>query len=575
MNTVRKLFRLPDLGEGLTDSEIVAWRVAVGDTVALNQTLADVETAKAVVELPSPYAGTVAELFADPGMLVEVGSPLIAFDVPDEAGASGPDAGAPEGGQQDSEAQDSEARDNGGGGAAGSAGPGAPPAEAGGAPDEAGTTTPGRRRPTLVGYGAEPEPTGHPVRKPRRSQPGAAGAAPVEAPTGQPQTGPSPTEPAGAQQRPEDHVPDLGGGPEGPESEGGPGERPRSTPPVRKLAHDLGIDLSTVTGTGDHGLITRADIEAAHHAAARGTAPARRVPDEAAPGQPESERAGADRRVPAQPPSGRLRPAAPPEHPAATGASAAPQAPPHPVRQAEPRTLGGRPREERIPIHGVRMRTAAAVSASAFTAPHITEFLTVDATAGMELLGKLGKHPAFAGTKATPLALTAKAVCLALERTPALNARWDQAAGQIVQFNYVNLGIAAATPRGLLVPNIKDAQALGLADLARSLAGLAETARAGSTTPHDLTGGTITITNVGTFGVDAGTPILNPGEAAILALGQVARRPWEHRGKVALREVVTLSLSVDHRVVDGEEASRFLVDVGTILSDPAMLIAML
>ena len=175
----------------------------------------------------------------------------------------------------------------------------------------------------------------------------------------------------------------------------------------------------------------------------------------------------------------------------------------------------------------------------------------------------------------TPLALAAKAVCLALERTPALNARWDQAAGQIVRFNYVNLGIAAATPRGLLVPNIKDAQALGLADLARSLAELAETARGGSTTPHDLTGGTITITNVGVFGVDAGTPILNPGEAAILALGQVARRPWEHRGKVALRDVVTLSLSVDHRVVDGEEASRFLVDVGTILSDPAMLIAML
>ncbi|GER22558.1 dihydrolipoamide acetyltransferase component of pyruvate dehydrogenase complex [Zafaria cholistanensis] len=546
MTTVRKLFRLPDLGEGLTDSEIVAWRVAVGDSVALNQTLADVETAKAVVELPSPYAGTVAELFADPGALVEVGSPLIAFDVPDEAGEPGT-AARPGSASPGSAAPDSADQGGAGQGSGSAAGTG---------PSGAGGTAPAGRRPTLVGYGAEPEPTGHPVRRPRRGRPAATGAAAGQPPAGQAHAGPHLQGDRGA-------VP--GGGPEGPESEGGPGERPRSTPPVRKLAHDLGVDLSTVTGTGDHGLITRADIEAAHHAAVRGAgaghpgpgqaAPEKPLPEQVTPGQVTPEQTLPEQPLPGQAASGQV----------ASGQLAA----------APPRTFGGRPREERIPIHGVRMRTAAAVSASAFTAPHITEFLTVDATAGMKLLGKLRQHPAFADAKPTPLALAAKAVCLALEQTPALNARWDQGAGQIVRFNYVNLGIAAATPRGLLVPNIKDAQALGLADLARSLAGLAESARAGTTTPHELTGGTFTITNVGVFGVDAGTPILNPGEAGILALGQVARRPWDHRGKVALRDVVTLSLSVDHRVVDGEEASRFLVDVGTILSDPAMLIAML
>ena len=321
MNTVRKLFRLPDLGEGLTDSEIVAWRVAVGDTVALNQTLADVETAKAVVELPSPYAGTVAELFADPGTLVEVGSPLIAFDVPDEAGASGPDAGAPDGAEQDGGSEAAEPRTA---AATESATP-RTTADAdtrrGRGPDErVGTDARGLERPAVRRRAARqvarrragqarPAPA---VRRTRPAQPRPGGAGPRWSATGpspsrratrcgshagpsprqraplrskptpasgQPQTGQSPSRTAPAPNTCGGTTAlTLGGGPEGPESEGGPGERPRSTPPVRKLAHDLGIDLSTVSGTGEHGLITRADIEAAHHAAARGTAPAQAAP---------------------------------------------------------------------------------------------------------------------------------------------------------------------------------------------------------------------------------------------------------------------------------------------------------
>jgi 2-oxoisovalerate dehydrogenase E2 component (dihydrolipoyl transacylase) len=211
---------------------------------------------------------------------------------------------------------------------------------------------------------------------------------------------------------------------------------------------------------------------------------------------------------------------------------------------------------------------------SAFTAPHVTEFLTVDVTPAMDLLVKLKGSREFTGRKLTPLTLAAKAVLIALRRNPALNARWDEANQEIVTFNYVNLGIAAATPRGLTVPNIKDADALSLLQLADALTDLTETARAGKTTPADLSGGTISITNIGVFGIDAGTPILNPGEAAILAVGAVRNTPWEYQGQVALRQVITLSLSFDHRLVDGEQGSRFLADVGTILADPGMVLAM-
>jgi pyruvate dehydrogenase E2 component (dihydrolipoamide acetyltransferase) len=271
---------------------------------------------------------------------------------------------------------------------------------------------------------------------------------------------------------------------------------------VRKLARDLGVDLAQVSGSGSNGLVTRADVES--------YAGAQHVPS-AAPGRPGQAAAG--------------------------------------------RWLAGAAeREAEVPIQGLRKATAAAMVASAFTAPQATVFLTVDATASMDLLEKLRADRAFAGLKLTPLVLAAKALCLALERNPSLNWRWDADRGRIVQQNYVNLGIATASERGLTVPNIKDAHTMDLRSLAAAVAGLVETARAARTTPEQLSGGTISITNVGTFGVDAGTPILHPGETAILAIGTVRRLPWEYRGTVALRQVLTLSLSLDQRMVDGAEA---------------------
>jgi pyruvate dehydrogenase E2 component (dihydrolipoamide acetyltransferase) len=299
---------------------------------------------------------------------------------------------------------------------------------------------------------------------------------------------------------------------------------------VRKLARDLGIALEGLRGSGPGGLILRDDV-------------LRRAESAAGAAVDAAAAEGIVGTVP--------------------GTGAAPQA------------MQGTDRETRTPIKGMRKHTAAAMVSSAFTAPHVTEFLTVDVTPTMELIGRVRESKAFTGVRITPLTIVAKALCIALRRNPSLNSRWDEPAGEIVQFNYVNLGIAAATPRGLLVPNIKDAQDLGLLELAGALGSLTERARAGKTGPADLSGGTISITNIGVFGIDAGTPILNPGEAAILAMGAVRRMPWEYRGDIALRSVMTLSLSFDHRLVDGEQGSRFLADVGAILADPAMVLTMI
>ena len=453
-----KVFRLPDLGEGLTESEIVAWRVAPGDTVELNQLIADVETAKAVVELPSPFAGVVHELHQQPGTVVHVGEPIVSFEV----------AGTEPAGTE-------------GAGRAGGAAASDPPGQASAAaPAE-------EREAVLVGYGAAPERQGRPHRRTRTgAEADLTEPATVEAL--EPAATAAVSEPAAT--------------------------RPRSTPPVRALARGLGIELSQVTGTGPTGLITREDV-----------------------------RARSDRSAPESAPESVADPAA-------------------------------GERETRSPIRSVRKHTAAAMVRSAFTAPHVTEFLTVDVTPTMDLIESLRTNRAFQGVRIGILAVVAKALCLAVARNPSVNTRWDEAAGEIVQYHYVNLGIAAATPRGLLVPNVPDADRLGLADLAAALAGLTETARAGTTAAESLRGGTISITNVGVFGIDAGTPILNPGEAAILALGGIRRQPWEHRGEIALRQVMTLSLSFDHRLVDGEQGARFLVDVGTILADPAMVLTM-
>ncbi len=225
-----------------------------------------------------------------------------------------------------------------------------------------------------------------------------------------------------------------------------------------------------------------------------------------------------------------------------------------------------------MPVKGVRKATAQAMLESAFTAPHVTEFLTVDVTPMMELREHLKSQPEFHGVKITPLAFAAKAVCLAVRRTPDVNATWDEPAGEIVYKDYVHLGIAAATPRGLVVPKVRDADRMSLKELAESLEQLAITARDGKTTPAEMVGGTITISNVGVFGVDTGTPILNPGESAILALGAIRDMPWVVDGQVVPRKVCQLALSFDHRVVDGQQGSQFLADVGSLLANPSMAI---
>jgi pyruvate dehydrogenase E2 component (dihydrolipoamide acetyltransferase) len=297
---------------------------------------------------------------------------------------------------------------------------------------------------------------------------------------------------------------------------------PLAKPPVRKLARDLGLDLRTVTGTGPGGVITRDDVRGV----AAGSAAAAEAATVAGGG-------------------------------AETG-GAAPG-----VTPAEPGT-------RREPVRGVRRATADAMVASAFTAPHVTEFLAVDVTATMALRDRLRDTREYADVPLSPLAFIAKAVCLALRRTPVLNARWDEAAGEIVYHDRVRLGIAAATPRGLLVPTVRDADTLSLRALAGALHELTTTARAGRTPPADLTGGTFTITNVGVFGVDTGTPILNPGEAGILAVGAIRQAPWVVDGALAVRTVAQLALSFDHRLVDGEQGSRFLADVGALLTDPGL-----
>ena len=483
-----KEFPLPDLGEGLTESEIVAWRVAVGDRVELNQIIADVETAKAVVELPSPYAGVITALHAAEGETIDVGAPLFSCDT----GGPDVDSDAPATPETSAEAVAS--------------------AEAAASAMQASLTTPAvdtadaAPGPNLVGYGAAAE------SGPKRRARAGLHSSPVA-------TAPVETEAThiAAHDATVTEVEPLA-------------ERPRSTPPVRKLARDLGVDLERVTGTGERGLITRDDVEAAASAS------------------PSSERVSAR-------------------------SESVGEFVPESTRTAD---VGRQqpPAETRIPIRGVRKHTAAAMVRSAFTAPHVTEFLTVDVTATMQLLRGIRDDRAFSGHKVTPLAVVAKALCIAARRTPEVNARWDEDAQEIVQFGGVNLGIAAATERGLVVPNIKGAESMTLVELADAITLLADTARAGRTQPADLGGGTISITNIGVFGIDAGTPIRNPGEAAILAMGAVRRQPWEYQGEIALRELMTLSLSFDHRLVDGAQGSRFLADIGAILREPGIALTM-
>ncbi len=427
-------FALPDLGEGLTEADILGWLVAEGEAVKLNQPIVEVETAKAAVEVPSPWTGVVRKLLVPSGKTVAVGTPIISIDATADT---------------DSPAERLAAE-----------------------PEHAATEA------MLVGYG----PRAASVR--RRPRVAAFSVDTVDT----------------VESVAHDDVTVL------------------AKPPVRKLARDLGVDLRSVHGSGPAGSITRADVDAV-----------------AGPGgHPLASREWA-------------------EHPA-HGAS------------------GGN--GSRIPIKGMRKAMAEAMTRSAFTAPHATVFLTVDATETLALRTALSGRPEFADRQITPLAVVARAVCVAARRAPLINSEWDESAGEIVVHEAINLGIAVASARGLLVPNIKDAGRLSLLELAGAIAELAATARAGHTRNDDLRRGTMSISNVGVFGVDTGTPILNPGESAILCLGAIRPRPWVHEGELAVREVVELSLAFDHRIIDGQVASQFLADVGAMLTDPRLLLAL-
>ncbi|GHG23348.1 MULTISPECIES: dihydrolipoamide acetyltransferase family protein [Amycolatopsis] len=458
-----KQFPLADTAEGLTEADILNWHVQPGDTVTVNQIVVEIETAKAAVELPIPWAGVVTELHVEPGQTVEVGTPILTIDV-DPGGAAAP-----------------------------------APAAAAPAPAEA-----EEEMKPLVGYGSKA------VVTQRRARKGAAPAAP--APAAPAPAAPAPAAPAPAAPAPAAAVAAPPAPAPAPVTAPRGGYVPLAKPPVRKLAKDLGVDLHALTGTAEGGVITRQDVEQA----ANGSAPAAAVASTVDSGY-------------------------------------------------DPAT-----RERRVPIKGVRKMTAAAMVQSAYTAPHVTEFLTIDVTPMMEFREKLKKSREFAGVKVTPLTFAAKAVCLAAKRTPDVNAVWDEQAQEIVYKDYVHLGIAAATPRGLIVPKVRDADSMSLKELAQALTALTDTAREGKTSPADMANGTITITNVGVFGVDTGTPIINPGESAILCLGAIKDQPWVVDGEIKVRKVLQLSLSFDHRVVDGQQGSEFLADVGALLADPAM-----
>ncbi|TVZ01591.1 2-oxo acid dehydrogenase subunit E2 [Trebonia kvetii] len=518
----QKEFRLPDVGEGLTEADIVAWHVKPGDTVRINQVIVDIETAKAVVELPSPYAGTVSALLVDVGQTVDVGTPIIAVDVPSADGAE-PEPAKPAqqpGGQADAASQE----------------PGPPETgsqdtdtkEAKDAPQE------NVRQPVLVGYGVKPGSTRRRARKQPPTRPGSYPATPSAPPSAPPPAppggGPGPAFPAGIKLPPGIPAPPAVPA----QGQPAPGRaRALAKPPVRRLARDLGVDLGALSGSGPEGSVTRDDVERAASASRNRSAAEDQVPG----GQvPEG-----------QVPDGRA-------HGAAGSTSATAEA------------------EERIPVRGVRKHTAAAMVTSAFTAPHVTEFLQVDVTETMAAVRRARDLPEFAGVRVSPLLFVAKALLVAARRHPMINSSWDEAAQEIVVKRPVNLGLAVAAERGLLVPNVKGADTLPLADLARAIDELATTARSGKATPADMAGGTITITNVGVFGVDAGTPILMPGEAAILAFGQVRDMPWVVAGELAVRKVTTLSLSFDHRIVDGELGSAVLRDVGSMLEDPLRML---
>ncbi len=470
-------FRLPDAGEGLTEAEILKWHVAPGDVVEVNQTIVEIETAKAAVELPCPYAGTVRELLVPEGVVVPVGTPIITIvtTVPLAAPASASATPIV-----------ADARDQ--GALEGASGPAS-------SPTPAETIVEPAREAVLVGYGVRQ--TGEPKRRARTSSASPHG-------TVTPETGPP-----GETVKPVRHG-GLELGRIAEERLGSVDAEVLAKPPVRRLAKDLGIDLRAVDATGPAGVITRTDVE---RAARLASDPMAKIADAG----------GGD--------------------------------------------VGG---EVRTPLRGVTRVMAEAMVRSAFTAPHVTEWVDVDVTRSVKLTGRLRESDDFAALRISPMLLIAVGLIRAVRRNPAINASLDTVAHEIVTKRDINLGIAAATPRGLVVPNVKRAQDLSTLELASALRALTDQARAGKTSPADMIGGTITITNVGVFGIDGGTPIINPGESAILAVGRIIKRPWVHKGKVKPRDVMELALSFDHRIIDGALGSRVLADVASFLNDPEL-----
>lgn len=519
-----QIFRLPDVGEGLTEAEILSWKVSVGDTVAVNDILVEIETAKSVVELSSPFDGVVETVHVNEGDTVEVDTPIITISGSDESGSGDSDSA-----NSDSAASDSAktpVADE-----AGDASDGAEPAA------ERGSATPNSAEETgdepqaLVGSG----PKADPVKRRARKRPVSIAESPQNAPLSV-QTAPVQqvseqqerkllrnslggiTERAsaliegGLRRLPKENKDAVADGPVG----SIPRPQTLAKPPVRKAAKEMGVDLTQVTPTGESGQVTKHDLlnYVAH------------VRDED-------------------------------------------QAEALPESFWIPQGAGG-DRIERIKVRGVRKATAKAMVDSAFNAPHVSIFVDVDASRTMEFVKSLKKSRHFEGVKVTPLLILAKAVIWATARNPQVNATWtDQ---EILIKHFMNLGIAAATPRGLMVPNIKDAQDLSLRELAIALNELTVRAREGKTQPAEMQNGTMTVTNIGALGIDTGTPIINPGEVAIIAFGTIKQKPWVVDGEVIPRWVTTLGGSFDHRVVDGDLSARFMADVAAIMEEPALLL---
>ena len=443
------VFNLPDVGEGLTEAEIVSWKVAAGDQVSVNQVICEIETAKSIVELPCPFAGTIEKLFAKEGDTVLVGTPIISVQAEGNILAAGPATSSIPILTESDTMHEAVA-------------------------DVASSMASDETKPNLVGYGS----AGHGATRRKRS--GSVVAASLASAV-----------PTATSAIPSALSTDV-----------------IAKPPIRKLAKDLNVDLSKVSATGPAGEITREDVVNA------------------------ATQASVFRNL--------TTPAIPSE------------------------------REERIPVKGVRKAIATAMVQSAFTAPHVSIFVDVDATRTMEYVKRLKASTDFAGVKVTPLLIMAKAMMWAVRRNPTVNSTWTDK--EIIVHNFVNFGVAAATPRGLIVPNIKDADRMSMLELARQLELLAATAREGKTTPEEMKDGTITITNIGVFGVDTGTPILNPGQVAIVALGSIRPKPWVVNNEIVIRQVTTIGATFDHRVVDGDVASRFVQDVASVIEEPALLL---